>query len=168
MRYVLLLAAILAVAPYDAELHASENKLDSIQALYKSYKKWFKSAPEITAKEALALQRNKKVIYLDIRAKKERAVSIIAGALSEKQFLARQDAFREHKIIVYCTVGYRSGLYTEKLRKKNFNAFNLAGGILMWVHAKGELKTLQGKKTNWLHVYGPRWNLAPPAFKTTW
>ena len=168
MRYVLLLAAMLAVAPYDAELHAEGTKVAAIQTLYRSYKKWFKTAPEITAKDALALTKKKNVIYLDVRDKKERAVSIIAGAIDETQFLARGEELRDQPIVVYCTVGYRSGVYTEKLRKQKFKAFNLVGGILMWVHEKGELVTLSGKKTNRLHVYGARWDLAPPTIRTTW
>ena len=47
-------------------------------------------------------------------------------------FEMQKTDFKENLILVYCTVGCRSGAYTKKLQKQGFNAFNLYGGVLAW------------------------------------
>ena len=41
-------------------------------------------------------------------------------------------------MIAYDTVGYRSGLFVEKMRQKGISIANLKGGLLGWLHAGGK------------------------------
>jgi hypothetical protein len=71
-------------------------------------------------------------------------------------------------IVVYCTIGVRSGRYTKKLIRKGFDAHNLAGGVLAWAHSGGEFVDLKGNRTDTVHVYGEEWDLLPPGYMSTW
>ena len=42
-------------------------------------------------------------------------------------------------VIAYCTIGVRSGFLVRSLRRRGVNAVNMAGSILSWCHAGGEL-----------------------------
>jgi sodium/bile acid cotransporter 7 len=69
-------------------------------------------------------------------------------------------------VVAYCTIGYRSAQYVEKLRKeKNLDAYNLRGSVLAWTHAGGELETTEERRaTTDVHVFGKDWDLAPSEF----
>ena len=70
------------------------------------------------------------------------------------------------KVVCYCTIGYRSGLYAKSLEeKKQIKAWNVAGSILAWTHAGGELNNSKGAPTNELHTFGRQWALAPAPYK---
>ena len=92
----------------------------------------------------------------------------IAGAITEAKFRAGRNGLVDRKIVVYCTIGARSGEYAEGLREKGFDAYNLAGSILAWAHAGKPLVDTEGKTTKHLHVYGREWDLAPDGYETQW
>jgi sodium/bile acid cotransporter 7 len=79
--------------------------------------------------------------------------------------MKKPEAYRDHLVISYCTIGYRSGELAQKLQKKDIPVLNLGGGILAWLHAGGKVYK-QGKAVNRVHVYGKKWNLAPSAYKS--
>ena len=73
------------------------------------------------------------VVFLDTRAKKEFKVSHIKGAqwVGFLSFHKRKvkDIPKDKKIILYCSVGYRSEKIAEKLVNEGFtNVYNLYGG----------------------------------------
>lgn len=109
------------------------------------------------------LQAHPMPILLDVRSPAERAVSIIPGAITEIGQLPRGT-----RIVVYCTVGLRSGLRTRELRAQGLEAVNLRGGILSWLAEGGTLVDPQGKPTAAVHVYGKRWNAVPEAINAVW
>ena len=57
-----------------------------------------------------------KLVIVDVRTKDEQDVSMIEGAMRKDDFEARKDEFKGHKVIAYCTIGYRSGKYVETLK----------------------------------------------------
>ena len=59
---------------------------------------------------------------------------MIKGAMSEVDFLLNLESYRHRDIVVYCTVGYRSGIFSKKLKDQGFYAYNLIGGVLLWSH----------------------------------
>lgn len=102
-------------------------------------------------------------ILLDVREKNEFEVSHLAGAIHvgyeninleeiEKKYT------RSQKIIVYCSVGYRSGKIADKLQKKGFNVYNLYGGIFEWANQKKMLVDNSGKETHKIHTYNKKWS----------
>lgn len=102
-------------------------------------------------------------VLLDVRTEAERAVSVIPGAVFDADAIASGA-----EVIVYCTVGLRSGQTARQLRERGINALNLRGGILAWLAAGGTLVDAQGVPTQRVHVYGRRWNAVPQGFEAVW
>jgi rhodanese-related sulfurtransferase len=74
-------------------------------------------------------------VLLDVRTDQEVKKSRIEGSMhiplkDMPEGLGKLDRTKE--IIVYCRSGRRSGIAAEYLRKKGYDAKNLAGGILEW------------------------------------
>ncbi len=142
-------------------------RYESMIEMYRGYRnKAFEKAPEITVDQYLALADTAKVALVDVREKREREVSTIPGAISREEFVKNRSRYRGHVIVAYCTIGYRSGEFVEKIGKKT-NAYNLIGGVLAWAHA-GRTFVINDTATVAVHVYGKKWDLAPVRYATTW
>ena len=120
----------------------------------------------ISTAEYFNKSRNNSWIIVDVRSKRERNVSIIPDAMSKDMFEMQKTDFKENLILVYCTVGCRSGAYTKKLQKQGFNAFNLYGGVLAWALEGGRFLTPEGAPTNRVHVYSRKWSVLPDKYQT--
>ena len=99
---------------------------------------------------------------LDTRDREEFDVSHIPGALfvgPDFDLKNLESLNREKPTVVYCSVGYRSEKYGEKLLKAGFvDVSNLYGGIFEWVNAGNNLiangVVLEQKK---IHTYNASW-----------
>ena len=61
-------------------------------------------------------------------------------------------------IIVYCSVGYRSGKIGEQLQKAGYkNVYNLDGGLFRWANEGRQLKNEQNQITARVHGYNAQW-----------
>ena len=96
----------------------------------------------------------------DVRTPQERNVSTISGAIDNEYFEHNSVSYLSKKIIVYCTIGYRSGNYAAELRQKGFDAYNPSEGIIGWAHVDGLLIDPQGLATLQVHVFSRPWNFA--------
>ena len=123
-----------------------------------------KKYPYIPIIEVKELARTIPYILVDVREKKEMDVSMIPGAITAKEFETNKETYKNKLIIPYCTIGMRSGKYTDKLVKEGFKAKNLKGGVLAFAH-EGFSFINKGEKTKEVHVYGEAWNLLPKAYK---
>lgn len=134
----------------------------ALKSAYSLVKLEFPDLPEFSSQSLKALSREEKRDYIvvDVRTPEERNVSIITGAINQEFFESTMASYQDKKIIVYCTIGYRSGFYTTILRQKGLNAYNLSAGILGWTHVDGGLVNSQGQETDEVHVYSRPWNLA--------
>ncbi len=127
--------------------------------------------PIIKAEELMEWEKQDSVILIDVREAKEQKVSMLPNALSTKEFAEkyRKGLPDAAKIVVYCTIGYRSGKYAEELQSKGIKAYNLMGGVLAWSHAHGSFLTRDtaGKLDTTLevHVYSKEWNFLSPDYK---
>jgi sodium/bile acid cotransporter 7 len=139
-----------------------------IDELYESYKSKFPNAPEMTV-ETLAkeLAGPEPPVIVDVRSDEEREVSMIPGAISREEFEKHPDRFTGREVVTYCTIGYRSGRYTQKLVGKGWDAHNLRGSIVSWTHVGGELEQ-GGSPTRRVHVYGKTWNLVAEGYEAVW
>ncbi len=142
-------------------------KRQRVKNMYTDYRKDFPGVPEIDAEAAISLLSDPNVVFVDVRKPKEQAVSMIPGAIGDKQFRANLNRYRDKRIIVYCTISYRSGKLAAKLARKGVTVINLRGGLLGWVHAGGPLARGQ-QPVNKLHVYGRKWDLAPSDIETVY
>jgi len=95
-------------------------------------------------------------IFVDVREDKEYRVSRIPGALTKEEF-EHAKVSPETPLIIYCSVGYRSGKYGEKLVDMGVeNVYNLYGGIFKWSNDGKQLEDEDGA-TNRLHTYNKKW-----------
>lgn len=149
----------------DGALSDSEKKA-AIEEMFAKYKEEaFADAPEITVEELMEEKDREQVVLVDVRTQKEKSVSMIPGAITAEEFEKNQRKYRGKKLIIYCTIGYRSGVYTKKLRMMKLNAYNLKGGVLAWAHAKQKFVDEHGE-TMKVHVYGKRWDLLPAGYQS--
>lgn len=95
-----------------------------VEALASAIEPQVADVPVTRAKQLL--RADPMPLLLDVRSPAERAVSIIPGALTE---LGTQPPGT--RVVVYCTVGLRSGIRARQLRAQGFDAVNLRGGILL-------------------------------------
>ncbi len=101
------------------------------------------------------------IVFLDTRAQEEYKVSHINNALwcdyNSFKIKHLKNIDKNAKIVVYCTVGYRSEKIGEKLQRAGFtNVSNLYGGIFAWATAGKTLYNANGK-TNNIHTYNKDW-----------
>lgn len=106
--------------------------------------------------------KQERVIFIDAREKDEFEVSHIKGArwVGYKDFdTSRMKGISKNaKIVVYCSVGYRSEKITQKLEKAGYkDVANLYGGIFEWVN-QGNPVYKSNKATQQVHTYNKAWS----------
>ena len=102
------------------------------------------------------------VYIFDTREQKEFDLSDIKGA----QFLGFEDfdiqklgdISKDSKIVLYCSIGYRSEKIGEQLVKLGYsNVYNLYGSIFEWVNQGFPVVDKAGETTRKLHTYNKAW-----------
>jgi|GEM_PF-495132 len=139
-----------------------------VDALYHDFSSRHPEIPDITVDDFLSLKEEDGVVLVDNRMPEERAVSMIPGAITDDEFESDREEYKDAVIVVYCTIGVRSGRYAKKLVRRGYNAFNLAGGVLAWAHTGGGFVDPHGDRTDRVHVYGEEWSLLPPGYSPVW
>jgi len=110
------------------------------------------------------LKKDTSVIIIDVREKSEYDVSHISNAMNfpYKKFKAEQISHisKDKKLVIYCSVGYRSEKIAEKLVKSGYkNTYNLYGGIFEWVNRGYTIYDKEQKSTKKVHAYSPAWGV---------
>ena len=162
MRRTALFALLAALAPMAA---LADPALDQrLEALIADVEEEVGDVPVIRA-DALrvAVASGAPPVLLDVRSEKERAVSVIAGAVTDVDAIASGA-----EVVVYCTVGLRSGIAARELRERGVDALNLRGGILAWIADGGDVVDGNGTQTRRVHVYGRRWDAVPEGYQAVW
>ena len=154
------------VARAGADLSEAEKKA-TVRRLYATYEHKFPGITSISAQAALDLHQQGEAVFVDVRKPAEMGISMLPGAVSEGDYLARADQFKGRTVVAYCTIGYRSGEFSEKMAEKDAGIFNLEGGILAWVWEGGSLQNAGGQTVKQVHVYAEKWDLAPAGYATT-
>lgn len=125
----------------------------------------FPGVKHLSISEYKKLQlQSKKIILVDVRSAVEMDVSILPSAITKAEFRKNKSKYKDHIIITYCTIGYRSSQYALKLKEQGFDAVNLKGSLLAWTHQKGKLMS-KGVETKKAHVYSEAWNFLPPEYE---
>jgi rhodanese-related sulfurtransferase len=102
------------------------------------YDSEFPDIRTITTEElAASLGSSRPPILLDARSPEEYAVSHIRNAqLVNASTFSRDDVDdieRDREVVVYCSIGHRSGKVARRMRQMGFvNVRNLHGGIFSW------------------------------------
>ncbi|GEM_PF-1237175 len=130
--------------------------------------------PVIKPAELKQIIADTNLVLIDIRQPKEQEVSMLPHALTTNEFAEkfRHGIPKDKRLVVYCTIGYRSGKYAETLVRQGIKSENLEGGILAWSFVGGELftKDKDGSliPTNRIHTYSKDWNLVHPDYVGVW
>ena len=130
----------------------------------KSIKKDFPDVENITTQELSDLLSTPDTIVpiiIDARESEEYAVSHLQNALhadtKEKAVEVLKDVNKDTLIVVYCSVGYRSGSLVKQLIDIGFNnIYNLKGSIFKW--ANENRPVFKGdKQVKSVHPYDKEW-----------
>lgn len=118
------------------------------------------TVPEITVDSA-TLNSDSTTVWLDARENNEIGVSAIKNSIPvgyDYFDISTVDSIpKNSKIIVYCSVGYRSEKVAEKMIKAGFtNVSNLYGGIFEWVN-QGQTTYNNSMPTLNVHAYNKVW-----------
>lgn len=109
----------------------------------------------------LKLEGNRRPLLLDARSEQEFEVSHLEGAQpasSEQDALKVLEAVeKDRRIVVYCSVGYRSAALAKKLQDHDFrNVHNLEGSIFEWAN-QGRPLYHNGQLVSGVHPYDEEW-----------
>lgn len=166
MRVATVLAVLFGTRWFASTPTTDPERAQAIDEMYQSYRLGFAGVPEISAAQLKAeLDGGSRIILVDVREPKERAVSRIPGALSTEEYEALPPS--SQSVVAYCTIGARSGNYASKLKSKGVDVKNLVGSILAWTHVGGELVDDDGP-TRRVHVYARRWDLTAGGYESVW
>ena len=151
----------------NVEVSSDQDRQVKIETMYRQYAQKFPEVEGITAATLQQLQQQEELVLIDVRSPEEIAVSHIRGAITAAEFERNLSQYQDVRAIAYCTIGYRSGLYAQKLEQQGIKVLNLEGSLLSWTHAGGELVNAAGK-TNKVHVFGRRWRLTAEDYEPVW
>lgn len=163
---ILLSISAIHCAPKPVALTAEE-RVEAIEKMYSDYQKGFPEVPEVEPAELAEALAAGSSVLVDVREPREWAVSRISGAITIDAFERDKAQYKDRPIVAYCTIGYRSGQFAQRLSQDGFDASNLRGSILAWAHAGQPLVDDEGETTR-VHVYGPQWDLLPDGFESVW
>ncbi|MCC6795050.1 MAG: rhodanese-like domain-containing protein [Candidatus Hydrogenedentes bacterium] len=165
---LVLLSCIGDIADRPANRASDDTKRATLERMVTEYHKEFPDVPELIAGELAMRPAQSRLVLVDVREDTERGVSMIPGAVSVKEFERKKPEHKDKTIVMYCTVGYRSGLKAQQLRKEGFDAYNLRGSIIAWVLDGKPVIDPNGDETKRVHVYGQQWNLVPEGYTPVW
>ncbi len=127
----------------------------------------FPSTPDLSVQEYIAMDESEDVVLVDTREPSEQEVSMIPKAITRQDFERDSGTLRNNVIVSYCTIGARSGIYTNQLISAGFNAYNLAGSVLMWAH-EGLTFVHDGKRVKRVDVYSKEWDFLPAGYEAVY
>jgi rhodanese-related sulfurtransferase len=121
------------------------------------------SAPQVSVSEFKLMLKSDEVQVLDAREFVEYEVSHLQSSIHvgyEDFDLTRVTSriSKDEKCVVYCSVGYRSGVIAEQLIKQGYEAYNLRGGIFGWVNQSQGVYDSAEQLTNKIHGYNQKWS----------
>lgn len=169
LSLLLLLALTLsACLPGPSGPPAEVSKLESPdwQNIKQLVRQKFPTVRQLSTTELAAwLQAKDKAppLLLDARAPEEFAISHLpqarAAASDEQIAAALQNQPKDHPIVAYCSVGYRSSALAEKLASQGFtNVANLEGSIFQWAN-EGRAVYQGAQVVKQVHPFNKKWGL---------
>lgn len=110
------------------------------------------------------LTKLKNVVLLDAREAPEYEVSHLLKArhvgYDNFSIDSVKNIDKNARIVVYCSVGYRSEKIAEKLKGAGFtNVSNLYGGIFEWVNQGNKVVNSNERETSNVHAYNKTWGV---------
>jgi rhodanese-related sulfurtransferase len=121
-------------------------------------------ARNVTEISVAELSKSDNVILLDAREEPEYKVSHLSNAIhigyNNFSLVSVENIDKNARIVVYCSIGYRSEKITEKLKSAGFNhVSNLYGGIFEWVNQGNKVVDSNERETINVHAYNKTWGI---------
>jgi|TARA_B110000908_G_scaffold22340_1_gene25300 rhodanese-related sulfurtransferase len=121
-----------------------------------------KTVPIIKSSQVVKLQKKtKKIVFLDAREIKEYKMSHIKNSIHigydnfDEKSVKKVD--KNATVVVYCSVGYRSGKIGKQLREMGYTSvFNLYGGLFDWANNGNKIYNSSGE-IEIVHPYNKKW-----------
>ena len=127
----------------------------------------FPAVLDVTPQQAMNLISNQKSVFIDIRQRHERQVSMLPGSISKIEYEENLKSYQDHIKIAYGTISHRSAKFVQDLQQVGIPVYHLRGGILAWVHDGGKVYDRDGE-TQQVHVYNSQWNFLPSGYLAVW
>tara|TARA_R110002072_G_scaffold199243_2_gene356861 strand:+ start:362 stop:880 length:519 start_codon:yes stop_codon:yes gene_type:complete len=152
---------LLFISVFSINTSLAQNKVENPKYEKKLKRLLDHDVNELSVKEVLQLDSLQDIIYLDARERNEYEVSHIDSAIwvgyDTFDVDSLKDLPKDKKIVVYCSVGYRSEKVSEKMLKAGFkDVSNLYGGIFEWVNMDQPVYNQNGE-TPKVHAYDENW-----------
>ncbi len=152
-----------------------EMKEQLLNSNYAQISSKFQNLPVISAMSLKNLYGDSSLVLIDVREDIEQKVSMLPQALTVDQFAQKFKtplSVLKKIFVVYSTIGYRSGIYGQRLLPFKINVRNLEGGILAWTHVNGPL-VKKGLDNTWIpvndvHVFREDLNFVHPDYIPKW
>jgi rhodanese-related sulfurtransferase len=139
------------------------NKIDSL----------FPNAKQITCNDYFQEQENEEekkqdVVVIDTRPEEEFNVSHMRGAVrlenaaQVNEWLLSQNKNKEEtKIVLYCSVGYRSSIVAQQLSQEYgwTKAYNLRGSLFQWISDGHSAVNAQGQDVCYCHPFDEEYGI---------
>ena len=156
---ILFIAIFIVLILLTNSVHSQTIDPDYAKLLSKLYKKNIKI---IQPEELNKILNGKNIFLLDTRTKEEYEISHLKNSIfvDYKSFNIENvsNIPINSEVIVYCSVGYRSGKIAEILQKNGYqNVLNLYGGIFEWVNEGYDIYNDNGI-TKKIHGYTKKWS----------
>ena len=147
----------------------------STRMLYKTIRSRFPHVQQLstdTLDEWLFKSEDKETILLvDVREKDEQSISSMKDSIKitptdEIEYvLAEMDKKKASNVVAFCSIGYRSCEFIQKIyrelrnqdRLDSISLYNLEGGLFKWANEDKTIVDPVGELTNFVHPYSAVW-----------
>lgn len=143
---------------------SDKEKLEAVRIISQRFSGKFSDSIEISPVEAMALLEKGDVVFIDVRDAKEQAVSMLPGAITKAAYENDTGIADGKTAVAYCTIGARSGAFSQKMNRKGLRVMSLSGGMLAWLLEGGKVYNA-GEETKKVHVFGDAWNYLPEGYE---
>lgn len=143
---------------------SDKEKLETVRKISQQFSGKFPDAVEISPVEAMALLDKGEVVFIDVRNAAEQAVSMLPAAVTKEAFEKNPGIADGKTAVAYCTIGARSGGFSQKMNRKGGRVLSLSGGMMAWLLKGGKVYNA-GEETKKVHVFGDAWNYLPEGYE---
>ena len=117
------------------------------------YTRKYRDVPTLSFREWMQREAKSDTYLIDVRSRPERQVSMLEGAMTPTEFEAKLKTIHvdeNTRVLVYCTIGYRSGLEARRLRLQynelDGHVYN-TDGIIAFTHAQSNAREKRSEVT---------------------
>jgi rhodanese-related sulfurtransferase len=157
-RFIIICSALLLAAC------AGRTEQTEMEQIKRTVRERFPDVTQVSTAQLsqwLSAPETERPILLDARSPEEFEVSHLPNArpaADESQALEQlRDADQNRRIVVYCSVGWRSSALAQKLKARGYaNVSNLEGSIFQWAN-EGRPVYRNGQQVSQVHPFDEKW-----------